>query len=311
MNIIFNKKMLEHNPSDCGEGSYRLRDFFDWSEDIDHDGQKYLPLIYQDKYIKKVKKACENKNVLAEINLSPASFKAASLAVGLAVLAAEQNNFALIRPPGHHAGFEHAAGFCLFNNMAIATQNLIKNDRKVCIIDIDGHHGNGTQEIFYKSDKVLYCSIHQQPAYPGTGFIEEIGDGIGRGYNLNLPVLPDSGDDVFLVAINGLTSFIQKFNPDIIGVSAGFDGYYKDKLLELNYTLNSYFELGKILRQNFRNTFAVLEGGYHQDIKKCVDVFMAGINGQNIKIEQEKATSSAQCLESINRNVEALNNLLV
>ncbi len=310
MRILFNKKMLRHNLSAHGEGDYRLKDFFNWPEDVELNGQDFLSLVYQDKYIKKIKKACENRNILAEVNLSPDSLEATYLAVGLSVLAAEQNNFAVVRPPGHHAGSNQAAGFCLFNNIAIATQKLVDDGKKVCLIDIDGHHGNGTQEIFYKSDKVLYCSIHQQSAYPGTGLVKEIGEGVGTGYNLNLPIAPGSGDDIFLSAIVWLLPFVKKFSPDVVGVSAGFDGYYQDELLELNYTLNSYFELGKILSQNFKNIFAVLEGGYHQNIKKCIDVFISGVGEKEVKVNEKKTDSSSQCLNIFNKNIAALKKLL-
>lgn len=310
MDILFNKKMLKHNPSIRGEGSYRLKDFLNWSENIEFNGYDFLSLVYHDRYIKKIMKACENRSLLAEVNLSPDSLEAIYLAVGLSVLATEQNNFAIVRPPGHHAGFNRAGGFCLFNNIAIATQKLVNEGKEVCLIDIDGHHGNGTQEIFYKSDKVLYCSIHQQSTYPGTGLVEEIGEGVGRGYNLNLPIAPNSGDDIFLAAIMELLPFIKKFNPDVVGVSAGFDGYYQDESLELSYTLNSYFELGKILSQNFKNIFAVLEGGYHQNIKKCTDVFIAGIDEREARVDEEKTYSSLQCQNVFNRNTETLKELL-
>ena len=118
------------------------------------------------------------------------------------MLAAKRGDFAVTRPPGHHAKKEEAAGFCLFNNIAIASQNLIDEGKKVCIIDIDGHHGDGTESIFYLNSKLLYCSIHQEGAYPfNSGGAENTGMEEGKGLNINLVVPRKSGDDILLESI--------------------------------------------------------------------------------------------------------------
>ena len=171
-----------------------------------------------------------------------------------------------------------AYGFCFFNNIAIATQKLVEEGKKVFILDIDGHHGDGTQSIFYDTDKVLFCSIHQQYAYPGTGMANETGEDEGTGYSMNFPLPAGSGDVEFLSSVDKAIEKALEFKPDVVGVSAGFDGYEKDMLLNLNYTLNSYYECGRRLSQSFENVFAVLEGGYHQDVRKCVDNFIDGVN---------------------------------
>lgn len=279
MQILFNKLFLEHNPECEFEGAYRIKDFCDQPDTTGADGEKYLELVHTKRYIRKIKNACQCKSTLAEIKLSPKSFETACVAVKLTIIASEQNDFAVVRPPGHHAGIERASGFCLFNNIAIAVQKLVNEGKKVFILDIDGHHGDGTQSIFYKTNKVFFCSIHQKDTFPGTGTANEIGKGEGINFTLNLPLSAGSGDKEFLSAIDFAIEKAKKFNPNIVAISAGFDGYSKDKLLNLNYSLNAYYECGNKLKNNFKNVFGVLEGGYHNDIKKCVDKFILGYNG--------------------------------
>ncbi|MFC2093378.1 histone deacetylase family protein [Bacteroidota bacterium] len=280
MKILFNKKFLNHNPNSFGEGAYRIRDFNNGIEETEYNGEKYLTLVHTKDYIQEIHEASMRYSLLAEVELTPESYEAALLAVGLTILASEQNNFAVVRPPGHHAKRSRADGFCFFNNIAIATQKLIDEGKKVFILDIDGHHGDGTQSIFYDSDKVLFCSIHQQHAYPGTGAVYETGEKEGEGFTVNFPLPAGSGDEEFLLSVDKAIVKALDFKPDVVGVSAGFDGYEKDMLLNLNYTLHSYYECGRRLSESFNNVFAVLEGGYHQDIRKCVDNFINGVNNK-------------------------------
>jgi len=277
MKILYNEKFLQHNVNSQYEGSYRINDFKD-VENTEFDGEKYFSLVHDKEYIKMIKEACLNNNVFAEVQLSKSSFDAARTAVGLTILASEQNDFAVVRPPGHHAGRNKTSGFCFFNNIAIATQKLVDEGKKVFILDIDGHHGDQTQAFFYDTNKVFFCSIHQLYAYPFTGMENEKGEGKGDGFTLNIPLIPESGDKEFLAAINKAIMAAVDFNPDVIAVSAGFDGYKLDRLLNLNYSLDAFFQCGLKLRRSFGNIFAVLEGGYHNDIRKCVDSFIEGVN---------------------------------
>ncbi|MBK8969047.1 MAG: hypothetical protein IPM36_20710 [Lewinellaceae bacterium] len=130
----------------------------------------------------------------------PRSF-GATAAVGATVLAMERGDFALVRPPGHHAYRAEAHGFCLFNNIAIAAQKAVDAGKRVLILDFDGHLGDGTMDIFYRSDQVLYWSLHQYPAYPGNGSPIEIGAGAGLGFTINCPLPAGSGDDIFRHAV--------------------------------------------------------------------------------------------------------------
>jgi len=280
MKILFNSKFLLHNPDSYAEGRYRIEEFPSQTEDVDLNGEAYITLVHSETHKKLVLDACMSHQILAEVNLSSESYQAACSAVGLAVMAAERGDFAVVRPPGHHAKPERADGFCLFNNIAIAVQKLANEGKKIFILDIDGHHGDGTQGIFYHSDQVLFCSIHQQFAYPGTGELHETGEGDGLGYTMNFPLPAGSGDRELLGAVDTAIRRAEEFKPDVVGVSAGFDGYIEDRLLELKYTLDGYYQCGRKLRQSFDHIFAVLEGGYHFDIKKCVEHFIRGVNNE-------------------------------
>jgi acetoin utilization deacetylase AcuC-like enzyme len=194
------------------------------------------------------------------------------------VMASERGDFAAVRPPGHHAKSGQAAGFCLFNNIAIATQKIVNEGKKVFILDIDGHHGDGTQQIFYDSDQVLFCSIHQQYVYPGTGETHETGEGAGTGYTMNFPLSQGSGDRELLEAVDSAILRAIDFKPNVVAVSAGFDGYIEDRLLGLKYTRDGYKQVGRKLGQSFDHVFAVLEGGYHLDNLQCTEQFVKGVN---------------------------------
>ncbi|RLD71276.1 MAG: histone deacetylase family protein [Bacteroidetes bacterium] len=278
MKILFNSKSLHHNANSDAEGSYRIKSFPGNVEETDYNGEEFITLVHTKAHKNSIRNACMNNQVAAEVSLSPTSYEAAISAVGLAVKAAMQDDFAVIRPPGHHAGRERAAGFCLFNNIAIASQKLVNEGKKVFIFDFDGHHGDGTQSIFYDSDRVYYSSVHQAYAYPYSGFANETGEGKGKGFTLNIPLISGSGDKEFFEALSKVISEARKFKPDVIGISAGFDAYHKDRLLGLKLSQKAYYECGFRLRRAFPHIFAVLEGGYHDDIKECVEHFIDGVN---------------------------------
>jgi len=279
MKIVVHPKVAEFKrPGFLEEFSFKdfaKEEFF--RRDIP-DGEKFLSLVHTEKHIRKIKKACEVKAYLAEMQLTQECYEIACLGVGTVILASEEGNFAIQCMTGHHAGRESAMGFNLFNSLAIAAQRLVNQGKRVCIIDIDGHHGNGTQNIFYDTDQVLFCSIHQRDAFPSTGNKKEIGKGRGTGYTLNIPIPKDSGDNIFLESIKEVIRKAVDFKPDIVGICAGFDGYYTDKLLELNYSLKGFYDCGKMVGQNFKQVFASLGGGYHGNLAKCIFTFVAGIN---------------------------------
>ena len=184
-------------------------------------------------------------------------FEFARLSAGGALLASQVCGFSLMRPPGHHAGVFGSAlgvytrGFCYLNNIAIAVKAFGK---KALVLDIDGHHGNGTQEVFQGDPKVSYLSVHRHPHYPGTGFSSE-------GNCLNFPLPADCGEKRYLETMDHALSMVGGKQFEVVAVSAGFDTYLGD-LASLGLSERSYFEIGKRIGGLKKKTFFVLEGGY-------------------------------------------------
>ena len=272
------------------------------------NGKKYLNLVHSSEYIERIKSLSKESRYLDfDTKLDKESYKIACYAVGLSIEASEKCGFALIQPPGHHASTKRGGGFCLFNNIAIASKKLVEEGKKIAILDFDGHFGDGTAEIFYQSNDVLYISIHQYPAYPGKGWVTDIGSKEGEGYTINIPLPPGSGDDLFNYSIKKILSIIKQFKPDVIGVSAGFDGHREDPLLELNFSLNSFYYIGKTLSKNFKNIFAVLEGGYDPEILfKGVVNFINGINKKEIKFRENPTMSSIKVKKEYKKRITLL-----
>ncbi|MBU1177013.1 MAG: histone deacetylase family protein [Patescibacteria group bacterium] len=313
MNLIYNKIFLKHETSEHLENKKRLEVFGDLPETKIKNGDQYLKLVHPEKYIEYIKELSQkeespNKDTIISKN----SYRVACYAVGASIMASKQNDFALVRPPGHHAGFKEPQGFCLFNNIAVAVQKLVNQGKKVFIFDFDGHFGNGTSKIFYESNDVLYLSIHQYPAFPNKGWVNEIGQKQGRGYNINIPLPVKSGDDLFVQSFKDFLPIIKQFKPDIAAVSAGFDGHYADPLLDLNYSINSFYEIGKILSNNFKNIFAVLEGGYNlKYLPKCVYNFISGINQKEIKFKEESTFSDSSIRQEYDKRIKMLHKNLI
>ncbi len=308
MNLIYNKIFLKHETGDHLENKKRLEVFGDLPETEIENGEKYLELVHSKKYIEYIKKLSQKEESPdRDTVISKGSYQAACYVVSASIMASEQNDFALVRPPGHHAGFQKPQGFCLFNNIAVAVQKLVNQGKRVSVLDFDGHFGDGTAKIFYESKDVLYLSIHQYPIFPGKGWIDEIGQKQGRGYTINIPLPAKSGDDLFIQSLKDFLPIIKQFKPGIIAVSAGFDGHHSDPLLDLNYSANSFYEIGKMLSNNFENIFAVLEGGYNLEyLPKCVHNFLAGINQEKIKFKEELTISDDSIKEECDKRMKML-----
>ena len=182
-----------------------------------------------------------------------------------AVLAGERTAYALCRPPGHHAFADVAGGFCFINNSAVAAQRLLSKSDRVAILDVDLHHGNGTQGIFYARSDVLTVSIHADPVrfYPFFwGHADERGDGPGLGYNLNLPLPRKTGDDGFLTALDAGLSRIRSYAPDALVVALGLDAFEGDPFGGLSVSTDGFSRIAETIAGLRLPTVIVQEGGY-------------------------------------------------
>jgi acetoin utilization deacetylase AcuC-like enzyme len=207
---------------------------------------------------------------------SPKSYDAALRAAGGAVHGVDRlldagQGFAFcgLRPPGHHAERRRAMGFCLFNNVAVGIAHALAEHglRRAMVIDWDVHHGNGTQDVFYDSDRVLFASIHQSPLYPGSGDSGEQGSGAGEGYTVNLPVDPGAGPDEFLSIVQTvLVPLARDFEPELLAISAGYDAHRDDPLAECMLDEACYADMSASLRDLAAElgipVLVCLEGGY-------------------------------------------------
>ena len=221
------------------------------------------------------------------------SWEAVVLASGVAVEAVEgamggTPSFALVRPPGHHAGAGYAMGFCLLNHAAVAAAHARSlGARRVAILDWDVHHGNGTQDIFYAREDVLYLSVHRSPFYPGTGRLDEVGQGEGRGFSVNVPLPARSGADHYAAAFSGvLLPVLREFEPEVVIVSAGYDAHRLDPLGGMALDETFFAEASAAVTALTREIpgcappALVLEGGYDLGaLAGCVEATVEGLDG--------------------------------
>jgi acetoin utilization deacetylase AcuC-like enzyme len=311
MDIIFNRIFLEHDTGMHPENRTRLDACGNLPETEIISGEEYLTLVHRADYVAYIREVCEKGGGYLDPDtiVSPKSYEAAVKAVGATITASETGGIALGRPPGHHAYPGHASGFCVFNNIAIAAQKLVNEGKKILIFDFDGHLGDGTASYFYDSDRVMYWSVHQYPAYPGGGSEHEIGGGAGKGYSINVPLPPGSGDDILFNMFDRyrFLDIAKKFNPDVVGISAGFDAHQYDFLLGLRFSMNAYYKMGKLFKEVFGNVFATLEGGYNVEyFPKLLHNFIDGVNGAEMKYEEQSTESTKQVINEFEARAAAL-----
>ncbi|MCX7858066.1 MAG: histone deacetylase [Deltaproteobacteria bacterium] len=302
--IVKDEIFLEHKPEGYHpENPERLRSIYSVLPDLDKEGLIYiesreatheeLSYIHERAYVEFIASTKGSRRRLdPDTYVSPLSYDAAIRAAGAVIVLSDaimkgyvKNGFALVRPPGHHAERSRAMGFCLFNNVAIGARYLQNKYgiQRISIIDFDLHHGNGTQNSFYNEKGVLYFSTHQYPYYPGTGWLDEIGENEGKGYTVNVPLSYGMGDEDYVFVFNEiLLPILNQYKPDFIMVSAGFDAYYKDPLGGMSLTENGYSLITKILLSLSEKLcegrlLCVLEGGYNVEglaicVKKVIEV---------------------------------------
>jgi len=253
-----------------------------WKKPAKFD-QSFLINTHSSKYIDLVNKSFP-ENGLAFLDgdtvVSPGSKEATKDAVGSIITAIDgvqqkeyKNAFCAVRPPGHHAEKDKAMGFCIYNNVAVGANYLIEKYKynKVAIIDFDVHHGNGTQDIFYDNEKVLYISTHQYPYYPGSGSEKEIGK-----FNniLNIPLEAGTTAEEYLNAYENVLKKLKEFKPEFLLFSAGFDAHIDDPLAQLRLGSEDFYKLTKRTLEILKsicngNVVSILEGGY--DLKALQD----------------------------------------
>ncbi|MEM1559993.1 MAG: histone deacetylase family protein [Ignisphaera sp.] len=263
---------------------------------LDEYYYSYRNRVHTEDYVLFIRGLCskgDEKFIDNDTYINKYTFDVATHAIGCSVYAAELalNSkevlvFSLIRPPGHHAGLSGNAmgaptqGFCIFNNVAAAAlYALDKGFKPIVIIDIDVHHGNGTQEIFWKNPDVVHVDIHEYDIYPGTGRIEDLGEGEGYGTKINIPLPPYSNDNDYLYVVEEIViPLVLCVKPRAIILSAGFDAYANEEIALMQLTDKTYKNLGSFFRILSRElktgVLAVLEGGYSVGLEKGIPAFL-------------------------------------
>ncbi len=180
-----------------------------------------------------------------------------------------------MRPPGHHATREHSMGFCYLNNIAIAVLEAVAaGSSRVAVFDFDVHHGNGTEDILLNREGTAFFSIHQFPAYPGTGE-KNIGNNC-----FDYPVVPSAPREIYRVTLARALADLKSFSPDLIAVSAGFDAYVRDPLAQGTLLAEDFHWLGRELRTLKTPFFSLLEGGYSRDLPDLIFAYLKGVAGK-------------------------------
>jgi acetoin utilization deacetylase AcuC-like enzyme len=305
--IVYSDEFSRHNNMSHPENASRLHvmmeeikkaPFFEDLDFIEPDviSDEILREIHSERMIEQVRELSSIGDSWIDMDtyVSRSDYQTARLAVGGLLIACNNvinektdNAFGLIRPPGHHATKERSMGFCLFNNAAIAANELTKKGKKILIYDFDVHHGNGTQDIFYNRNDVIYQSTHLFPHYPGTGNFDEIGIGAGEGYTINAPLSHGNGNKAVSKILDEIFLPVAKqFKPDLIIISSGYDSHHMDPLGGLKFTTHFFGEMIAKFQKVQPKIVCTLEGGYNlQWLGKCLASQLGQMTGKKVKID--------------------------
>jgi acetoin utilization deacetylase AcuC-like enzyme len=280
MKIFYSPECLEYSQAGHPESPARVRSTYEYLETKGYSFTDPAPCTDDDILLAHTQELLDSiksgRFFDFDTPVFPGIFEIAKLSAGSAVEAAltclnsTEKAFSLMRPPGHHATRSSLGGFCYFNNIAIASLRAKGKTAKVAIVDFDCHHGNGTEDILLGKKDFLYLSLHQSPLYPGTGLKS-------RDNCINYPLPSRTTPDQYLYFLGQGLRKVKEFNPDLLAVSAGFDTYKLDPIASLSLEQGTYREIGRMLAGLDKPTFAILEGGYSEDLPECVHEFLQGL----------------------------------
>ncbi|OPY40311.1 MAG: Histone deacetylase domain protein [Methanoregulaceae archaeon PtaU1.Bin222] len=320
--VIFGEEFTRHDLSWHDENSQRLVRALEsvphyvTRRPVEVATYEDLARVHHPRHIRMIEELCAyggRRYLDMDTYVTEDSYQVALFAAGSSIAAARialggEHCFALIRPPGHHAEPDRAMGFCLFNNAAVAAAWALERVERVAIVDWDLHHGNGTQKIFYQSDRVLFCSIHQNNTFPWSGWIDEIGEGRGRGFNLNAPIPPGGRIvDYATVFSEVFAEAITHFGPDLVIISAGQDPLGDDPKGGMRLCPADFGVLTILIRDVSRCPLAlVLEGGYGPSLGAAIGCILDALVGKKCPEPPESLPK-----ESTRRIVRRLKTVMV
>jgi len=270
------------------------------------DTEMHIRNVHTEKYLSRLASACEVSMRWEDANmdLSPETLVSVKASVALGLTAAfRPYGFAITAPAGHHAYPDRAGALCLVNTVMVVAKALRGLGKRVAIIDIDGHHGDGTEAACRAEEGIFFSSIYQKDAFP---FLPHLRHGYDSGTVVRMPILAGSGDVVFLAALEGILARVREFRPDHILVSAGFDGYIEDKMLDLRYSMRGYHEAGRRIASLGISVSAVLEGGYTRFVPQCIRAFSDGVSGIPWSSEDGFTDSPSECTRDCERMLASI-----
>ncbi len=277
--------------------------------------EDYLYPVHSKEHIEKLKKGGEYP-IDQDTFLHDNTYELAMLSASVACTAVDyalkgQPSVGLTRPPGHHAGRDHMGGFCYLNNVAIAVNHA---NVRTAIVDLDVHHCNGTEEIFYERDDVMVISVHEANFYWNSGYLKDTGRGKGVGYNINIPIPEGSGNETYMkVTDEIILPLIEDFDPELIVVSMGVDGHYCDPNSKMFLNTQGYIDVYRRIFEASKNgkIAYVLEGGYHlRATAEVVAGVVAMFSGRTIKPEySEEKKEHSNCIKEVRKDEEFISGI--